>query len=251
MKTYLSVRMVVAVCLFLCLNGYSEDEHPAAPPSPPAREGTGPNATPFPPPPSPPSVMEESVGIHPPEGGTEDALEPDARALLEEVMLARLMRDLGLGREEGIVLVGKLIEIRDRMRRLREQRAEAVRSLRGALDQNAEEGAVNEQLQALMNIDREIAAFREKAFEEASQGLTETQRAKLYITLSDLEERLRRILQQARQRVREHRKPGGPPVLNGQEPRPAGPPLPPQGRPGSRRPERLPGPPPPPSPQLP
>lgn len=158
--------------------------------------------------------------------------DPDAevRELLQQVMIARVSQELALNDEQTVMMVRRFSEFRDQMRELMQQRRELIQGLEHMLREGVEGPALEERLGKITGLDMDIAQARLRVFEQASEGLTPWQRAKLYIFVSDFESEMRALVQQAREyrRMRDE----------GAGPRPPMPPRPEDLRPEGPRPER-------------
>ncbi|HEX71944.1 MAG TPA: hypothetical protein ENN65_01335, partial [Candidatus Hydrogenedentes bacterium] len=128
-------------------------------------------------------------------------LGPDAevRELLQQVMIARVSEELALNDEQTVMMVRRFSEFRDQMRELMQHRGELVQGLERMLREGAEGPALEERLGAITGLDMEISQARLRIFEQAGEGLTPWQRAKLYLFVSDFESEMRALVQQARE----------------------------------------------------
>lgn len=144
-----------------------------------------------------------------------------ARELLEQVMLARLSRELELDDERTVLLVRRYSEFREHLGHLRERRAELTRRLRAAIEGEAPHGEVERHLQELRQTDEELVRARHGMYEEVSADLGIVQKAKVYLFIAEFEDKLRHWVMQAQR----HRFGGGPPAW-ADGPGPGGPPEP-------------------------
>jgi hypothetical protein len=126
--------------------------------------------------------------------------EVDPRELLEQVMTARLSKELALDEQQTVVLVRRFTEFREEMHALRMERGRILRDLRQATRTAQDEEAITENLAALMELDERAARARRELFESASGGYTPWQRARLYIFMTEFEGDMRRMVQRARER---------------------------------------------------
>lgn len=122
----------------------------------------------------------------------------DARELLEQVMMARLSKELALDEQQSITLVRRFADFREQMREWRIERSKALHELKETIRNAQDEAAVTAQLEALRERDARILQMRSELFEEVSSEFTPWQRAKLYIFLSEFENDMRRMVQKAR-----------------------------------------------------
>ncbi len=187
-------------------------------------------------------------GDAPPGGGR--MLDDEARELLEQVMLARLSRELELDSEQTVLMVRKYAAFREEMVVLREKRAALARDLRAAVKEQAGDARVSELLGKLRAADEDIARARLSIYDEISADLSTEQKAKLYLFIAEFESQLRKWvmrLQRRRMGMPHEDDPHGPghmgpppPPPGAQGPGRMGPPPgerrgPPMRRPGMRR----------------
>jgi hypothetical protein len=169
------------------------------------------------------------------------------RQLFEQVMIARLSKDLDFNEEETILLVRRFIEFREGLQEVRRERERAVRSLERAVkNSNTEE--IEKLLPRVLDLEEQLANAKRRMYDHLSADLDPARKGKLYLWLKDFEGDMRRLLQQARRRA-DHQPGPPPPGPHDSRPQrgplphhPDGPPPPhhPQGGP----PEHLPPPPP-------
>jgi len=125
----------------------------------------------------------------------------DTSELLEAVMAARLAKTLGLNDEQTVLMVRRFAEYKEETTRLKRRRNELLKELKGVVHSQAAEGDIDTALKGLVEHDAKLAKFKFDAFQKASEDLSVTQRAKLYVFLNDFETDMRRLIQ----RAREHR----------------------------------------------
>lgn len=126
--------------------------------------------------------------------------EDELRDMVSTIMMVRISRSLELSDEQTVVMVKHMQEMRDSLSKLYEERDTAMDALRALAEkENATDGEINTQLQALMSIDEKRVQAKRDAFEKISSGFTTKQKAKLYITLQDFEGQLRRMMARAKE----------------------------------------------------
>lgn len=146
------------------------------------------------------------------------AKKAEVRQLIEEVMIARITKDLEMNDEQTVLIVRRFSEYRDKAREARQQRKKLVDEMKEALKSADNPGQVEEKLKAILALDTEIAQNRTAAFENMATSLTPLQRGKLYLFLADFENELRRMVQSAKEgklqkpEERRFRRPAKPPV---------------------------------------
>jgi len=129
--------------------------------------------------------------------------------MVQSVMTARLAKDLKLDDEQTVVLFRRFCEVRDQSIALRKERQEIIKSLKGAINTNAGDEAIEAKLKELVAHDAKMVEVKEKAYEEAAKGLAVAQRARLYVFMNDFENDMRRLIQKTRESLGKPG-PGGP-----------------------------------------
>lgn len=184
----------------------------------------------------PPRGPEPGKPGRPGRDGWRGGAAPEVRALLEEVMMARLSRRLQLSDEETVLLVRQFSRYRERMRQMRQERRDLLRALEKKVKTGADDTQVLGALAALREHDQAMAGLQQKVFDEVAKHLRAEQQAKLYVFLGDFEEEVQRLIQQARERFRSGQIPPGRQGRMGM--RGPGQGAPPANSPGRRRPAR-------------
>lgn len=139
--------------------------------------------------------------------------------LIESVMAARLSKELGLNDEQTVLMVRRFSDFREQLTEMKRQRQEKVRALRTALREKQPDEKIEAALQDLIAHDLDTLEFRKNAYQNAAGSLSTTQRAKLYVFVTDFEADMRKLIQQARERRQ------GPPPRP-RQPKPTAPPEP-------------------------
>lgn len=226
MKAFFAVVVVLALAFPAAWTQAPANDPVAAPPPPPQRGGP-----PVPPPPGP---------------SPDKAADREMAGLIESVMTAKLSRELGLNEEQTVLMVRRFSEFREQLNEMKRQRQEKLKTLRAILRDGQPDAAIDAALQDLIAHDLKTLESRKNVYQKAAGSLTTSQRARLYVFISDFEGDIRRLIQKARERQQGMNRPPrmGPP--DDMPPMPDGPPRPP-------RPQRLqrpepPTPPPPPNP---
>lgn len=133
------------------------------------------------------------------ESGDRDRDE-DARDLVETVMMVRMSEELNLSDEQTVMMVRRLRALKEEMIGMRRQRWALYRELKDALREASDDAAVAATLTALLEYDRQLETFKQDRLEALSEGLTEAQRAKLYIFLCEFENDMRHLVHRAQGR---------------------------------------------------
>lgn len=159
-------------------------------------------------------------GPPPGPGAPGDIEDRDTSELLEAVMAARLAKALGLNDEQTVVTVRRFGEYKEELRGLRRRRHELLKQLTVAVHDEVPEAEIDTALKNLVEHDTKLAKYKFGAFQKASENLSVTQRAKLYVFLNEFESDMRGLIQRARERggrsgprFREE----GPPEYQGEE----------------------------------
>ncbi len=134
------------------------------------------------------------------EAATRDERATESRKLLEEVLMARLTRELALDEEQTVLMVRHLAEFRDKMAALRRERMVLSRNLRQAVREGKDEEAIAKVLEEVVAHEAKAAEARREIIDFDGFELTTWQKAKLYLFIVDFENDMRRLLKQAQER---------------------------------------------------
>lgn len=124
----------------------------------------------------------------------------ESRKLLEEVLMARLSRDLALEEGQTVVLVKRLAEFRERAAGFRRDRMQLMRSLKQAVRESQDEGAITALLDQIAEHDEAAFRARQEVLDVEGFDLTAWQQARLLIFVNEFEADMRRLLNQAQER---------------------------------------------------
>lgn len=124
----------------------------------------------------------------------------ETRQLLEQVMIARLSKELSLDDEQTVLLVRRFAEQKQEIVSLNRERQARMRALGAAVDEGKDEDLIEERLAAVRDIDTKLHIAKTATLESLGEGLTAWQRARLYLFLMQFENDMKRLLQQARER---------------------------------------------------
>lgn len=125
----------------------------------------------------------------------------DSRELLEEILMARLTRELALEDEQAVLLVRHMTEFRDQMMALRRERGEKMRALRQAVRESKDESRIQHLMEEVRAVNEKSMVARNDVLDFDGFELTTWQQARLLVFLNDFEADMRRLLR----RVQEHR----------------------------------------------
>ena len=123
----------------------------------------------------------------------------DVKDLVEMVRTIRMAKALGLDDEQTVLLIRRLEEQRQTKDDLIKRRDESLAALRELVKSKADDQKIEEALAVQAAIDRETIEARASAAEKLGQGLSATQRAKVYLFLQDFEHDMRGMIDRARQ----------------------------------------------------
>ena len=141
--------------------------------------------------PSAPGAPEQAA---PREGGQ------DTRKLLEEVLMARLTKELALDETQTVLMVRHLAEYRDAMAAVRRERAQVLRSLRQAVRESKDEKSIAGLMAELATLDQKALELRTGILDVDGVPLTTWQKARLYLFINEFEADMRRLLNRAQER---------------------------------------------------
>ena len=158
------------------------------------------------------AAMAQSDGATAPrKEGTSPNEQHDVRKLVEEIMAARLSRELELNDEQTVLMLRKLAEFREELQALRKTRQELVKGLQSGLQAGEADAQLETKLNELVAHDAKMADAKRDTWEKAGTGFSVAQRAKLYVFLNDFENEMRKLVQKARERNAQRAGGGGPP----------------------------------------
>lgn len=129
-----------------------------------------------------------------------DERSADSRKLLEEVLMARLTRELSLNEEQSVLMVRHLAEFREKMADIRRERMVLARNLRQALRDNKDDDTIGKLLEEIVAYEDKASAERRKFVDFEDFKLSTSQKARLYLFIVDFEGDMRRLLKQAQER---------------------------------------------------
>ena len=142
-----------------------------------------------------PGQMPGDMGPNPMEGRR-------AAELVQTLIIARLSEELGLNDEQTVLLVRRLKEFREQTTELKKKRQELIEGLKKSIAAGEGDKVIEEKLNALTANDTEAVEQKRAMIDKVGADLTVTQRAKLYVALSDFEQDMRRMIQRAREEAR-------------------------------------------------
>lgn len=148
--------------------------------------------------PLPPKIPRPKTGTRIAAGREERSTE--SRKLLEEVLMARLTRELALDERQTVLMVRHLAEFRDNMAALRRERMVLSRNLRQAVRESKDEEVIAKVLEEVVAHEAKAAEARREIIDFDGFELTTWQKAKLYLFIVDFESDMRRLLKQAQER---------------------------------------------------
>ncbi len=147
-------------------------------------------------PPAPPQDRQEKPKHAAPRKG-QDA---KAREMLEQVMVARISKELGLTDEQSVLLVRRFIDFRNENQKLQRERAETMKKIQALVAEGTDQQAVEDALARLRAAGESLLTLRQRQQDAISQNLDTWQRAKLVLFMDKFEEEIRQLLKQAKER---------------------------------------------------
>ena len=124
----------------------------------------------------------------------------ETRKLLEEVLMARLTRDLALDEEQAGLLARHLAAYRETISALRQERMQLMRALRQAVRESKDEERIASLLVQADELDDRTVNARKAVVEIPELDLTAWQKARLFLFLHDFEGDMRRLIKRAQER---------------------------------------------------
>jgi hypothetical protein len=124
--------------------------------------------------------------------------EEDVRELVESIRMAKLSREVGLTEEQTVLLMRRYHETRNLVGRLTKKRAEQLKDLREAVAGEASDDLLMPLLEQIRATDMELMRIHKEAVAQASEGLTVTQQAKLYVFMNTFDHDMRRLVERVR-----------------------------------------------------
>ncbi|HOK08556.1 MAG TPA: hypothetical protein PLT82_01450 [Candidatus Hydrogenedens sp.] len=181
MKKYMITLTFIAILFFL-------NQTLTAQPGPmePAPQGPPPNF--------PPDERGHFPGpgyINPPPLG-EDV---PAKEMLEQIVLAKIAKQLRLNNEQTVILVRKYEEQRDILAEMTKKRNDLANEIRKSIREKS--GNLEEKFNTLVKLDKEIQEQKYKLVENLSLDLPLESKIQLYLLFSDFENEIKRFLKKA------------------------------------------------------
>lgn len=128
------------------------------------------------------------------------ARQQETRKLLEEVLMARLTRELALDEEQTRLITQHLADYRAQMAALRQERAQLIRSLKQAVRESKDEAAITALLEQLANFEGRVVEVRRDMLAFPTLELTSWQKARLFLFVHEFEADMRRLVKRAQER---------------------------------------------------
>ncbi|HNR35127.1 MAG TPA: hypothetical protein PKO36_08100 [Candidatus Hydrogenedentes bacterium] len=181
-------RVVLGMAMAVGIFCWAAWAQPPAPSNPPPTGPGGPMTAPPLPPPRGPEA--------PPPADANSA-----KQLVQEILTARLARELALSDEQTVIMLKRFTEYRAQLEAFRKERQELTKALRASIAAKEPESQIETRLKALAELDGKVVEYKRSLYDSASEGLTVAQRAKLYVFLSDFENDMRKLIQKAREQA--------------------------------------------------
>ncbi len=125
----------------------------------------------------------------------------DARELVQAVVITRLSRRMALDEEQTILIMRRFSEYRDQSVQLQKKRLESVKKFNRAIKKEASDAEVSALLEEIVAFDRKLTSVKYDTLVQGGSGLDARQSAQLYVLLGEIENDIRRLIQQARKRA--------------------------------------------------
>ncbi len=124
---------------------------------------------------------------------------------MEHVMMARLSKELDLDDEQTVLMVRRLADVKEQTEKAKRKRMRLMREIHETASEDRNDPGIGAKLDSLIATDRELIEARFEAFEKASEGLDDWQRARLYVFVQEFDSDMRRLVSRARDRYLEGR----------------------------------------------
>lgn len=143
-------------------------------------------------PPTPPGIPPVPMGP-PPEG------DMPAREILEQVLLAKVAKQLKLNDEQTVVLVRRFNEQKEILLQKTQQRNNLASEIRRLIHDKtkANPKELEEKFTQLLKMDMELAELKQKWVDNFSMDLPLESKVQLYLLFSDFENEIRKFLRKA------------------------------------------------------
>lgn len=144
------------------------------------------------PPLPPPGIFPEPMGP-PPEGDL------PAREVLEQVLLAKVAKQLKLNDEQTVILVRRFNEQKEVLFEKTRQRNNLANEIRKLIHDKTKENPkeLEEKFSQLLKMDIELAELKQKWIDNISLNLPFESKVQLYLLFSDFENEIRKFLRKA------------------------------------------------------
>lgn len=123
----------------------------------------------------------------------------ETRELVRTLMMVRMSKELGLDDEMTVVMIRRFDRLKEQETKFRQERRKLLKTLEASFESNNEEEITNG-FNKLVAFDKKSVNQKRKLFDEVCEGLTPTQKAKLYVFKEKFEKDMRKMIQQARER---------------------------------------------------
>jgi len=120
--------------------------------------------------------------------------------LVQEVMAARLSKELGLDEQETVMLLRRLSDYRTQLSAVQKERQEALRALKTLLKENGPDKEIEAALKRLQAVDAKLHDLKRTAYDKIGTGMNVARRARLYVYCNEFENEMRRLVQKAREK---------------------------------------------------
>lgn len=123
----------------------------------------------------------------------------DVRDLIEIVRMARLARELGLGKEDAVAMMRTFDTYREKFWDLMKARRTAMGDLKTKIQAGAPPEELTAAVDKLLELEQQGGALKVESFRAAAEGLNVEQQAKLYVFVQEFDDDVRRMVMRIRQ----------------------------------------------------
>lgn len=201
MNRHLILLWIIVMSLLVSIPVFAQPptEMPPNPQQNPPHSGNAPENAPMPPPPAENRPFPFSSGMPPEPIGPPPEEDLPAREVLEQVLLAKMAKQLKLNDEQTVILVRRFMEQKDLLMEKTQQRnnlvAELRRMIHGKTKANPTE--LKEKFDQLLKMDMELAELKQRWIDTISIDLPLESKVQLYLLFSDFENEIRKFLRKA------------------------------------------------------
>jgi len=190
--------LVITLTLLLAIGTYALAQPPRGGPPPGRGAGMGPGEPGHHGPPPPGMGGMHGMGLR---QQFENMDREEMRELIEKIRIAKLSQELELSDEQTVKLMRKFRETKERMEVFHKERKKLMENLRKAV--HANNAAKADKILDLLNQqEADGMKLKRNSFIETAEGLSQIQKAKLYLFMNEFERHMRTFIDRAKQQYR-------------------------------------------------